>query len=75
MSKLNLKKKISLLLLFTQNIFRRNTLQEQLRKSWKLGLFLALASGVLFTGNNCMIQYFQVDPLEILLVRSLFQVL
>ena len=73
MFKLNSKKNISLLLIF-KNIYRRNTLQEQLRKSWKLGLFLALASGVLFTGNNCMIQYFQVDPLEILLVRSLFQV-
>ena len=73
MFKLNSKKNISLLLIF-KNIYMRNTLQEQLRKSWKLGLFLAMASGVLFTGNNCMIQYFQVDPLEILLVRSLFQV-
>ena len=73
MSNLNFRK-IFHYYLFLKTFFRRNTLQEQLRKSWKLGLFLALASGVLFTGNNCMIQYFQVDPLEILLVRSLFQV-
>ena len=33
-----------------------------------------MTSGVLFTGNNCLIQYFKVDPLELLLVRSTFQV-
>ena len=53
---------------------RRESLTVQLRKSWRLGLFLALLSGVLFTGNNFLIQYFQVEPFEILLVRSLFQV-
>ena len=37
-------------------------------------MFLAMTSGVLFTGNNCLIQYFKVDPLELLLVRSTFQV-
>ena len=53
---------------------RRESLTVQLRKSWRLGLFLALLSGVLFTGNNFLIQYFHVEPFEILLVRSLFQV-
>ena len=54
--------------------FRRNSLRERLRKSWKFGVFLAMTSGVLFTGNNCLIQYFKVNPLELLLVRSTFQV-
>merc|ERR1712141_584887 len=55
------------------SLSRRNSLRERLRKSWKFGVFLAMTSGVLFTGNNCLIQYFKVDPLELLLVRSTFQ--
>merc|ERR1711993_185689 len=55
------------------SLSRRNSLRERLRKSWKFGVFLAMTSGVLFTGNNCLIQYFKVNPLELLLVRSTFQ--
>ncbi|TRY71642.1 hypothetical protein TCAL_03122 [Tigriopus californicus] len=44
------------------------------RQEWKLGLALAGISGVLFTANNFLIQYFEVDSLEMLLVRSVVQV-
>merc|ERR1712141_232228 len=56
-----------------ESLSRRYSLRERLQKSWKFGVFLAMTSGVLFTGNNCLIQYFKVDPLELLLVRSTFQ--
>lgn len=44
------------------------------RQEWKLGLVLAGISGILFTANNFLIQYFEVDSLEMLLVRSVVQV-
>ena len=40
---------------------------------WRLGLFLAVVSGLLFTANNFLIQYFRIEALEILLVRSVVQ--
>ncbi len=40
---------------------------------WRCGLLLALLSGVLFTANNLFIQLLDVDPLEMLLVRSVVQ--
>lgn len=40
---------------------------------WRLGLFLAVVSGLLFTANNFLIQYFSIEALEILLVRSVVQ--
>ncbi len=36
-------------------------------------MLLALLSGVLFTANNLFIQLLAVDPLEMLLVRSVVQ--
>jgi hypothetical protein len=41
---------------------------------WQFGLFLAVTSGLLFTANNFLIQYFRIGALEILLVRSVVQV-
>ena len=40
---------------------------------WRLGISLAVVSGLLFTGNNFMIQYYDVNAFEILLVRSVLQ--
>ena len=42
-------------------------------RDWRIGLTLALTSGLLFTANNFLIQYYEVDPLEMLLVRSVIQ--
>ena len=53
----------------------QDSINVQVIRSWRVGLFLALASGILFTSTNFMIQYFEVEALEILLVRSIFQVL
>ena len=41
---------------------------------WQFGIFLAVTSGLLFTANNFLIQYFRIEALEILLVRSIVQV-
>ena len=40
------------------------------RRSWKIGLTLAIISGVLCTASNFFVQYFNVDAIEMLLVRS-----
>jgi drug/metabolite transporter (DMT)-like permease len=48
-------------------------LQNNRRSEWRSGLVLAVISGILFTGNNFFIQYFEVNGLEILLVRSVIQ--
>ncbi len=40
-----------------------------------LGLVLALASGTMFTINNALIQYYNVNPTDNMLVRSLVQIL
>jgi hypothetical protein len=53
---------------------RRQSFNVELIRSWRIGLTLAIASGLLFTATNFLIQYFAVEALEILLVRSLFQV-
>jgi len=44
-------------------------------RDWILGWFLAIISGVLFTANNFFVKYLSVDALEMLLIRSLLQVL
>lgn len=43
---------------------------EMARRSWKRGLAMAMISGVLCTASNFFIQYFNVDAIEMLLVRS-----
>ncbi len=43
--------------------------------AWRVGIVLATLSGVLHTANNFFIQYFAVDALELLLVRSAVQAL
>ena len=41
---------------------------------WKpIGFVLALISGVLFTGNNFLVQYLEVNAAEMLIVRSITQ--
>lgn len=55
-------------------IQRRQSIQQDLRKSWRLGLFLAVLSGIFFTATSIMVQYFKVPAMEIFLVRSIFQV-
>ena len=40
-----------------------------------LGITLALASGLIFTANNCLIQTFELDFSDALLVRSLAQII
>ena len=44
------------------------------RWSWKIGIILAIFSGFLFTVNNFLIQYFAINAIEMLLVRSIVQV-
>ena len=41
--------------------------------AWKFGLVLVSLSGILHTANNFLIQFFEVDALELLLVRSAAQ--
>lgn len=55
---------------------RRQSLAEEFRQqhTWKFGLIMALLSGVFFTATSIMIQFFQVNATELLLVRSIFQV-
>ena len=54
-------------------IQRRLSVNQDLKNSWKLGLFLAVLSGIFFTATSIMVQYFKVPAMEIFLVRSLFQ--
>ena len=54
---------------------RRQSIHMELKNSWKLGLVLAILSGIFFTATSIMIQYFQVPAMEIFLVRSIFQVI
>ena len=53
---------------------RRHSIQYELKKSWKLGLFLAILSGIFFTASSVMIQYFMVESMGIFLIRSVLQV-
>ena len=41
--------------------------------AWKFGIVLVSLSGILHTANNFLIQFFEVDALELLLVRSAAQ--
>ena len=43
------------------------------RSSSILGFCLAMASGLIFTVNNCVIQTFSLDFAETMLIRSIFQ--
>jgi len=45
------------------------------RRDWLLGWFLAIISGILFTGNNFFVKYLSVDAIEMLLMRSGMQTL
>ncbi len=47
---------------------------DEIDPRWQFGIFLAVTSGLLFTANNFLIQYFRIEALEILLVRSIVQV-
>ena len=40
---------------------------------WQIGLFLSILSGLLFTANNFLIQFFKIEALEVLFVRSVVQ--
>ena len=40
-----------------------------------VGIFLAILSGIIFTLNNCIIQWLKLDFSEIMLVRGSIQVL
>ena len=42
-------------------------------QAWKFGIVLVSLSGILHTANNFLIQFFEVDALELLLVRSAAQ--
>ena len=54
---------------------RRQSINSEFRHhNWKFGLIMALLSGVFFTATSIMIQFFQVNATELLLVRSIFQV-
>ena len=41
--------------------------------AWKFGIVLVSLSGILHTANNFLVQFFEVDALELLLVRSAAQ--
>ena len=43
------------------------------RRDWLLGGFLAVLSGILFTGGNFFVKFFTIDAIEMLMVRSLIQ--
>ena len=43
------------------------------RRRGLFGWFLAILSGVLFTSNNFFVKYYDIDALEMLLVRSALQ--
>ena len=43
------------------------------QREWRYGIFMAVTSGILFTANNFFIQWFEVNSLEMLLVRSVVQ--
>ena len=53
---------------------RRRRSENELSNSWRLGLFLAILSGIFFTASSIMIQYFKVSAMEIFLIRSILQV-
>ena len=38
-----------------------------------IGWFLAIVSGILFTSNNFFVKYYEIDALEMLIVRSFLQ--
>ena len=66
-------------IILEQHEFQRRQSIAELRNrgwinSWKVGLFLAILSGILFTATNILIQYFNVEALEIFLIRSILQV-
>ena len=44
------------------------------RWSWHCGVGLATFSGFVFTANNVLTQYFDIDAIQILLVRSVAQI-
>ena len=44
------------------------------RWSWHLGVALATLSGFVFTANNALTQYFNIDAIQILLMRSAAQI-
>ena len=44
------------------------------RWSWHFGVALATFSGFVFTANNALTQYFNIDAIQILLMRSAAQV-
>ena len=44
-------------------------------REWRLGLALAVISGLLHTATNFFVQYFGVNAVEVLLVRSVVQTL
>ena len=44
------------------------------RWSWHCGVALATFSGFVFTANNVLTQYFDIDAIQILLVRSVAQI-
>ncbi len=54
-------------------ISRRQSMHQELQNSWRLGIFLAVLSGIFFTATSIMVQYFAVPAMEIFLVRSIFQ--
>ena len=56
------------------DIQRRQSVSVGLKQKWKFGIVIALLSGIFFTVTSIMIQYFQVNATELLLVRSIFQV-
>ena len=44
------------------------------RWSWHFGVALATLSGFVFTANNALTQYFNIDAIQILLMRSVAQI-
>ena len=50
-----------------------NTSSSTSGLKWQLGLFLSMLSGLLFTANNFLIQFFKIEALEVLFVRSVVQ--
>ena len=43
--------------------------------SWQFGIILSLIYGLFFTVNKFLIQYYTIDAIEMLLLRSIMQVI
>jgi len=54
----------------TSSLLPTSVVNTSSTRAWKFGIVLVSLSGILHTANNFLVQFFEVDALELLLVRS-----